>query len=245
MPGPETTAAEPESVSARLRYAKSGVPEGRCGEWVVERFVIRDRSEDLPAPDPRPAWVRARPGVYTRLRAGSVDYMTDLYEEWWSQRTAMTEAVRRGGDVLITGLGLGMVAETILRSEPDSVRSVTVLERSPEVISLVGPHLGAEHAARLAIVEADAFEWSPPAGARFSVVWHDIWPNPFDPASITESQELMDRYARWADWQGSWALEYRGLIGSPLSPSPPARHPTPSPSPRGGRGTLPPGTRSR
>jgi hypothetical protein len=163
--------------------------------------------------DSRPAWVRARPGIYTRLRLGTIDYMTDLYEEWWSQRTAMREAVLRGGDVLVTGLGLGMFAETILSDEPGSVGSVTVVEVSPDVVALVGRHLEARYSPRLRIVLADAFRWCPPEGCRYSVVWHDIWPNAFDPASWRESHELIARYAGWADWQGSWALEYRSLAG--------------------------------
>lgn len=200
-------------MNSHLRYAKSGVPEGRCGDWIVERFVIPDHAGGRRKADTRPAWARAEPGAYTRLRRGSVDFMTDLYEEWWSQRVAMEEAVRRGGDVLVTGLGLGMVAETILRSAPESIASVTVIEASREVIALVGPHLEADHPSRLALVHADAFRWTPPAGVRYSVVWHDIWPNPFDPRSVGESHELIARYAPWADWQGSWALVYRALAG--------------------------------
>lgn len=201
----------PDSVNPRLCYMKSSVPEGRAGDWIVERFVIQDQAGGRPETDPRPAWVCAQPGVYTRLRSGTVDFMTDLYEEWWSQRVAMEEAARRGGDVLITGLGLGLVAETILRSEPKSITSVTVVEASAEVIGLVGPYLKASHPSRLAIVHADAFEWIPPANTRYSVVWHDIWPSPFDPRCVIESRELIDRYAPYADWQGSWALEYRAL----------------------------------
>ncbi len=163
--------------------------------------------------DTRPEWVRAEPGVYTRLRSGTLGYMTDLYEEWWSQRTAMEEAVRRGGDVLVTGLGLGMFVETVLRHEPARVRSVTVIEASADVVALVGGVLAATHPERLRIVCADAFRWAPAEGERYSVVWHDIWPSPFDPRTVAESRQLMDRYAPWADWQGSWALEYRALAG--------------------------------
>ena len=200
-------------MSVRLRYVKSSLPEGRAREWVIERFAIRDPGRDCPVEDSRPSWVRAEPGSYTRLRRGAVDFMTDLREEWWSQYTAMQEAARRGGDVLVTGLGLGMVAETILRDGGPGVSSVTVLEISPEVIALVGPHLEALWGPRLSILSADAFAWSPPPEARYSVVWHDIWPSPFDSRSVTESRELMDRYAPWADWQGSWALTYRTLAG--------------------------------
>lgn len=199
-------------ASERVHYAKSRVPEGRAGEWAVERFRISDNPRDADI-DTRPAWARASSGEYTRLRSGAVDYMTDLYEEWWSQRPAMEEALSRGGDVLVTGLGLGLFVETILASETASISSVTVLELAPEVIELVGAHLAVSHSDRLRIVRADAFEWTPPAGCRFTVAWHDIWPNPFDPASVEESHRLMERYAPVADWQGSWALEYRAMAG--------------------------------
>jgi len=196
-----------------MHYAKSGVPEGRSGDWIVERFYISDSAADCADIDVRPTWARASSGEYTRLRSGSVDYMTDLYEEWWSQRRAMEEALNRGGDVLVTGLGLGMFVETILRGEPSSISSVTVLEFSSEVIELVAPHLNVGVPTSLTVVQADAFEWIPPAGAHFSVAWHDIWPNPCDPESVTESRQLIEKYAGFADWQGSWALEYRDLAG--------------------------------
>lgn len=201
------------SPDSRPRYAKSGVPEGRCGDWAVERFEIGRSADVAPGRDSRPVWARAEPGTYTRLRRGAVDFMTDLYEEWWSQRVAMEEAWRRGGDVLVTGLGLGLLAEAVLAPDPSPVRSLTVVELSRQVIELVGPYLGGRYPSRLSIVGGDAFEWTPPAGARYSVVWHDIWPSPFDPRSVAESRLLMARYAPYAEWQGSWALEYRALAG--------------------------------
>ena len=188
--------------------------------------MIRDPGCGQPETDSRPPWAQAEPGVYTRLRSGSMDFMTDLYEEWWSQRPAMEEAVRRGGDVLVTGLGLGMVAETILGAEAP-VSSVTVVEASEEVIDLVGTHLEARHPSRLCVVHADAFEWVPPPGTRYSVAWHDIWPSPFDPRGFAESRELIARYAPYADWQGSWVLEYRALAG--LEDPPDLLRPTDAP----------------
>ena len=59
----------------------------------------------------------------------------------------------------------------------------------------------------LEVVHASAFDWHPPFGARYSVVWHDIWPNPFDPAGHPEMEILERRYAPYCDWQGSWSRE--------------------------------------
>lgn len=95
-------------------YFHSQAPIGISGAWTVEKIVMPDR-DGTPPVDPRPECFHFRPGTYTCLRHGSTQYMTDLYEEWWTQRRAIEEARRRGGDVLLTGLGLGLIAEAILR----------------------------------------------------------------------------------------------------------------------------------
>lgn len=195
-----------------LPYCKSDLPEGVSGDWVLERFEIpAPRAVDPPL-DTRPDWARTPPGWYTRLRRGHETFMTDMLDEWWMQSQAMDEAQRRGGHVLITGLGLGMIVEAIL-GQPDSlvqcipsVQCITVVEHSDDVIRLVAPHLLARYPERLEIVQGDAFTWTPPAGVRYSVVWHDIWPNPRDPACADDMQRLHARFAACCDWQGSWTV---------------------------------------
>jgi spermidine synthase len=138
--------------------------------------------------------------------------MTDLYDEWWTQKAAMTEACLRGGDVLITGLGLALVVDSILRSPDSKVETVTVVEASEEVINLVGPHVLARLADRLEIVQGSAFDWDPPVDTRYSVIWHDIWDNPQDVAVEREIQTLEGRYASFCDWQGSWPRDYLAAV---------------------------------
>jgi len=107
--------------------------------------------------------------------------MTDLNDEWWTQRSAIEQARERGGDVLITGLGLGLVVTSILEPPGGRVKRVLVIERSADVIGLVAPSLESCYDGRFEVINADAFEWLPPPGQRFSVAWHDIWPNPHEP----------------------------------------------------------------
>jgi hypothetical protein len=172
-----------------------------------------DRAYD-PGHDSRPDPFKFRPGVYTSLRRDSVQFMTDLYDEWWTQRVAMVEAVSRGGEILVTGLGLGVVAEAILRVPGSAVEKVTIVEQSADVIRLVQPWLRARHADRLEVVEADAFSWQPPDGRRFTVVWHDIWPDPSMPEIEADIAWLEARYQACCDWQGYWPREYhRALAG--------------------------------
>lgn len=187
-----------------LPYFKSEIPEGQEGEWRIERFVVRQPE----VADPRPPWFQARPGRYTRLKQDSTVYMTDLYDEWWTQRRAVQEAVCRGGRVLVTGLGLGLIIESMLRPDDLPIESVTVIERSPDVIRLVAPHLLARYGARLRVVQADAFRWKPELGERFTVGWHDIWPNPLDAAVFPEIDRLHRHYQNCCDWQWSWPTDY-------------------------------------
>lgn len=187
-------------------YLKADIPPGRSGEWVVERFTQEDRG---PVEQPlTPEWMRYRPGDYTRLRKGPVTFMTDLYEEWWTQRRAIAEAWARGGRVLITGLGLGLVVDAILARAGSPVERVTIVEQSPDVIRLVADPLQARHPGRVEIVQADALTWLPPDGARYTVGWHDIWPNPYDASILPEMDEAERRYAPYCDWQACWAREW-------------------------------------
>ena len=198
-------------------YFHSDVPAGSSGAWAVEKIVIPAREYD-PEADARPDCFKFRPGTYTCLRRGPTHFMTDFYDEWWTQRAGIAEALARGGEVLVTGLGLGLVAEAILRPAESRVSRVTIVEFSPDVIRLVAPHLLARHPGQVEIIEADAFEWEPPRGRRFSVGWHDIWPDPYTPENAGEMERLEERYRPWCDWQGFWPRAYREALAPQTEP---------------------------
>ena len=189
-----------------LPYRKSDLPEGTAGDWVLERFEIPAPRLVDPPLDTRPEWARTPPGWYTRLRCGHEAFMTDELDEWSTHQPVMDEALKRGGRLLVTGLGLGMIVEWILGDPRSQVESVTVIEQSSDVIRLVAPHLLARYPERLKIVQGDAFTWMPPDGTRYSVIWHDIWPNPRDPGCAADIELLHARFAPHCDWQGSWTV---------------------------------------
>jgi len=201
------------AVETSSDYFRSEVPAGRSGSWVVEKVSLPERGYDSDS-DPRPDCFKYRPGEYTCLRRGPEQFMTDLYDEWWTQRDALREALARGGEVLITGLGLGLIAEAMLRQPKGRVSRVTVVELSPDVIRLVALYLTGRYPGRIEVVEGDAFTWTPPADRRFTVGWHDIWPDPYGPAVAGEIERLEQRYRPWCDWQGSWPRGYLRAIGS-------------------------------
>jgi hypothetical protein len=192
---------------ASLTYFRSDIPVGQAGAWVVEKVVLPERDYD-PTVDPRPDCFKFRPGVYTCLRRGSTQFMTDLYDEWWTQRSAIQQALARGGDVLITGLGLALVAEAILREPHSRVNRVTIIEKSADVIRLVAPYLEARHPGKVEVIEADAFVWKPPLERRFTVGWHDIWPDPHPAQVLQEVDQLREHHRQWCEWQGFWPIDY-------------------------------------
>ena len=186
-------------------YVKSSLPKGRSGDWSIEKFAVRSSRQG----DDRPACFRSRSGFYTRLKKGNEVFMTDLYDEWWTQRLAIEQSLERGGEVLVTGLGLGLVVTSMLEPPASRVERVIVIERSSDVIRLVAHVLEKSYNDRVEVINADAFQWLPQPGRRFSVVWHDIWPNPHAQGVMAQSAVLERRYAPFCDWQGSWVREYR------------------------------------
>ncbi len=194
-----------------LPYFKSDIPPGRSGGWSLERFEVRGEAKVDHRTHDVPSCARRRPGTYTRLKRGDEVFMTDLYDEWYTQKVAIDQACQRGGHVLIGGLGLGLVVESLLRTPDATVERITVVEKSPEVIELVAAHLLERYQGRLEVIEADVFTWQPPEGAHYSVIWHDIWPNPQAPETLPEMDSLEARYGPLSDWHGCWPREYRWI----------------------------------
>ncbi|MFH0848699.1 MAG: rRNA adenine N-6-methyltransferase family protein [archaeon] len=104
------------------------------------------------------------------------------------------------GQVLITGLGLGMV--TLAAAKKDSVSHVVVLEKEPHVIALVSQHLPFQE--KITVIQADAFTWKKPKDwAKFDCCWHDIWPD-ICIDNLIGMRKLHRRFGRWCSFQMSW-----------------------------------------
>ena len=106
---------------------------------------------------------------------------------------------KKGGNILINGLGLGVALSAILESK--EVKTVTIIEKSEDVIKLVGPSFS--HDDRVKIICADAYIWKPPKGVKYDVVWHDIWDS-ICTDNLEEMKTLHRKYGRRCNWQGSW-----------------------------------------
>ena len=148
------------------------------------------------------------PGSYIALKKagrGNASWDTLWMSDTLMERQTNYDAVREGrGDVLIGGLGLGMVALALCQ-KPE-VRSVTVLEIEPRVVALVGPYL--RHP-KLRILVADV-NAPPLRGRGFDYIYLDIWPN-ICSDNWPEMKSLLATYRRFLRPGGhadGWMKEY-------------------------------------
>ena len=94
------------------------------------------------------------PGNYVRLLHKGECVMSDTYME---KRTNSSFCANAYGDVLVGGLGIGMILMAIHDNE--AVKSITVLEKHQEVIDMIAPQLPLND--KVKIICADVFEWKP------------------------------------------------------------------------------------
>lgn len=148
---------------------------------------------------------RTRPGIYARLKIGGSVVMSDTDMELRTNRDAVDAAK---GDVLIGGLGLGIVPYAMLRKP--NVRSIYIIERNLDVIAACSPFL-APHRDRVTVEHGDVDTWSPAQSKRqFDYIYFDIWTD-LCTDNVAQMKALHQRYARWIRVGGkaqSWEYEH-------------------------------------
>ena len=104
------------------------------------------------------------------------------------------------GDVLIGGLGIGLVHQTLM-DNPD-VTSVTIIENSQDVIDLVWDNCVKDDT--FTLIKADIETWTPPADSSWDVAWFDTWLID-NPMNIKQYKELMyEKYGDYVTTMGTW-----------------------------------------
>ena len=177
------------------------IPNGKSGDWEVDEFEIT--KEDVALHNIRasfkPGCRIIYPGKFKRLTRNGHVIMSNTNSELRDHKWFVYQAK---GNVLINGLGLGCVLSEIIIK--DEVKSVTVIEKSQDVINLVAPFF--KDNPKVTIIHADAFELKPPKGVRYNAIWHDIWDD-LCADNLTEMTKLHRKYGRRTDYQDSWGKE--------------------------------------
>ena len=177
---------------AELAPYRVTVPTGKSGPWRVRRF---ETTYDL-------AYMRhvrdgRSPGLgkFTALNHESMGMvMSDTNAEI---RDLQPYIHKLKGNVLVTGLGLGMVVH-ILTKAPECTKhtkSITIIEKDAHVIKLTGGHYR-DSDKRIKIIHADAHEWEPAKGTKFDAAWHDIW-NDISEDNRDDMKKIVRHYSKF------------------------------------------------
>ena len=187
---------------------KVDVPLGKSGVWEVKRIEVTEADANFARilacnPSAMGRGATISPGIFTGLYRGSTLVMSDTPDEVRDLSYVIHKAQ---GRMLVNGLGLGVVVNACLSKESEirEVEHLTVIEKSEDVLALVGPHYQNKFGDRLELIHSDALTWKPPKNAHYDGVWHDIWDD-ICADNLPEMRTLHRRYGRRCGWQGSWA----------------------------------------
>lgn len=157
--------------------------EKQNGAWKLEKFTIERNN--------LAAMIQGvTPGTYIKLTHNGECVMSDTSME---KRTNIDFYCNAYGDVLIGGLGIGMIILAI-QDKPE-VKSITVIEKYQEVIDMVASQL--EFNDKVKIICADVFEWKPEKGVKYDTSYMDIWNWVNEDVYEREMKPLKRRYARF------------------------------------------------
>jgi demethylmenaquinone methyltransferase/2-methoxy-6-polyprenyl-1,4-benzoquinol methylase len=122
--------------------------------------------------DEQQAYYRARAREYDRwwLREGRFDHGEQANARWFADVAGLEAAVERfapSGDVLELACGTGLWTRRLIKH----ARSLLAVDAAPEVLEL---NRGRVADQRVRYIQADLFEWEPPAAA-FDVCFFGFW----------------------------------------------------------------------
>tara|TARA_Y100000992_G_C21049372_1_gene388789 strand:- start:325 stop:651 length:327 start_codon:yes stop_codon:yes gene_type:complete len=103
------------------------------------------------------------------------------------------------GDILIGGLGIGMINIPLLAS--DDVTSVTIIEKEQDVIDLVWADCAKDD--RFTVVCADINTWEIPEGSSWDAAWFDTWLTHEEPLATYQSR-LTNKYSSFVTELNGW-----------------------------------------
>lgn len=157
--------------------------EKEMGNFKLEKFEINDRNRGFRCTVPN--------GKYIRLFDTSINdcVMSNTKME---ERTNMNFVTKAHGNILVAGLGIGMIILPIQDNE--DVKSITIVEKNEEVIELILSQL--KFNSKVNVIHDDIFNYKPPRGTKFDVIYFDIW-NYVNQDIYEEMKELKRKYKNY------------------------------------------------
>jgi hypothetical protein len=137
-----------------LKPCQCGSAEIDVMEFTPGNIPVRAMLQGIPA------------GKYARLRVNGKVVMSETPME---HRTNSSFVWHAHGDVLVGGLGLGMILLAV--QDKEDVRSITVIEKNPDVIAAVRHQLPLND--KVTVIEGDVYTWKP--DRKYDCIYMDIW----------------------------------------------------------------------
>ena len=183
------------------RWTVTGIPEGESGDFSIHHCTTTTGP---------PSWLNyvgykgLTGGPYTvlcqKFGAAWINIMQDTEAEYSEHDWLMS---RLSGDILIGGLGIGMIHIPLLASS--DVTSVTIVEKNQDVIDLVWANCAKDD--RFTLVCDDINTWDPDATdglptTSWDVGWFDTW--------LTHQETISEYAANMNNKYGSYVSEIGG-----------------------------------
>lgn len=155
--------------------------DGKVGDFKLEHFEIKNN--DLYA-----LLHGIQPGTYVKLTQNNEVIMSNTQME---QHTNIDFVENAHGNVLIGGLGIGMIILAI--QEKETVKSITVIEKNKEVIELIQQQLPLNE--KVKVINDDVFNYKPVQ--KFNTIYMDIWNYINEDVYENEMKPLMKYYRKY------------------------------------------------
>lgn len=175
---------------------KVNIPEGISGDFEIAHYTNETTDNNWP--------------MYLQMKNESFDtytvllkkgcpmpIMQDSLAEYNEHQWLWDNAT---GDVLIGGLGIGLVHQKLI--DNPNVSSITIIENSQDVIDLVWDNCVKDDT--FTLIKADIETWTPPTNSSWDVAWFDTWLID-NSLNLKEYKELMEtKYGSYVSLIGTW-----------------------------------------
>lgn len=150
-------------MNFNLEYLK----DEKIGDWRIETFEIPEDYARMRNVFIKNPLMKLEGGIYKKL-INRIDGV--VMSNTPMERKTHIEAINKAkGNVLVSGLGLGMYLQNI--KDKKEVTSITVIEKSKEVIELIAKYF--KDCQKIKIINEDIFNYTP--DIKFEFAFLDIW----------------------------------------------------------------------
>jgi len=194
----DASAGFPKTMTTLLPPGKAGVAE--VTHFTLSEQDVRFANLHTMIHGRRDALVSL--GRYVMLKVNGELVMSDTQMEKRTNREIVEEA---HGRVLVARLGIGLVLHALAKKK--NVTEITVVEKYPDVVTLVNPSLPLG----MRVVVADIFKWRPKRGTRYDTIYFDIWSSICvdNLVEIRKLKRVFRPFLACGGWISAWKEDFR------------------------------------